>query len=87
LIAGRYDGAKRLDRSGLAQNVRMGERGLWKIQRTIVGQAVAGGRGEGKARSGLVRALHGHAGREGTARGALQDLVGGIWAMRDLPRE
>ena len=39
------------------------------------GEAVGGGRGAGKARSGLVRALHGHAGREGTARGWAQGGV------------
>jgi len=39
------------------------------------GEAVGAGRGAGKARSGLVRALHGHAGREGTARGWAQGGV------------
>ena len=40
------------------------------------GEAVGGGRGESKARAGLVRALHGHSGREGTARGWAQGGVG-----------
>lgn len=39
------------------------------------GEAVGRGRGAGKARSGLVRALHGHSGREGTARGWAQGGV------------
>ena len=150
LISGKYDGAERLDKAGLAQNTRLGERRLEEIQarysyrmhslsefmkgflqrftrwfnrengrrgtlweerfksvivegglacRTIAayidlnpvragivedpadyrwssyGEAVGGGRGAFKARSGLVRALHGHAGREGTARGWAQGGV------------
>lgn len=40
------------------------------------GEAIGSGRGSSKARSGLVRALHGHEGREGTARGWAQGGVG-----------
>ena len=39
------------------------------------GEAVGGGKGEAKARAGLVRALHGHSGRAGTARGWAQGGV------------
>jgi putative transposase len=39
------------------------------------GEAIGAGRGSSKARSGLVRALHGHEGREGTARGWAQGGV------------
>jgi len=39
------------------------------------GEAVAGGRGSGVARAGLVRALHGHDGREGSSRGWAQGGV------------
>ena len=39
------------------------------------GESVGGGRGAAKARSGLVRALHGHSGREGTSRGWAQGGV------------
>jgi len=41
-----------------------------------MGEAVGGGRGESKARAGLVRALHGHSGREGAARGRRGDGAG-----------
>jgi len=40
------------------------------------GEAVAGGRGSGKARAGLVRALYGHVGRDGSSRGWAQGGVG-----------
>lgn len=39
------------------------------------GEAMGGGRGSGKARSGLVRALHGHRDRDGTARAWAQGGV------------
>jgi len=39
------------------------------------GEAVGGGRGAGIARAGLVRALHGHEGREGTSRAWAQGGV------------
>lgn len=39
------------------------------------GEAIGGGRGAGAARAGLVRALHGHQGRVGTARGWAQGGV------------
>jgi hypothetical protein len=39
------------------------------------GEAVGAGRGAAKARSGLVRALHGHARREGSSRGWSQGGV------------
>lgn len=39
------------------------------------GESVGGGRGAGISRVGLVRALHGHTGREGTARGWAQGGV------------
>jgi hypothetical protein len=42
------------------------------------GEAVGGGRGAGKARSGLVRALRGHAGHAGTVR---------AWAQGGLSKE
>jgi len=47
-----------------------------------MGEAVGGGRGESKARAGLVRALHGHSGREGAARGRRGDGAGAARGRR-----
>ena len=56
------------------------------------GEAVGGGRGAGIARAGLVRALHGHEGREGTSRGlrgpgrraGWRRNIVGFWWRREL---